>query len=79
MITSAELAQAMLVRLHRELGYAPQVEQVDFVACESGDCTMAYCYSADADCLPVLLPVTEFNEREVAGMVCRGQVSVRAH
>jgi hypothetical protein len=40
----AAIADDLLERLQSQLGYIPQIEQVDFEVCESGDDIMAMIY-----------------------------------
>ena len=53
MISDREVAQYLLARLDKAAGTV-QVEQVDFVACETEGDRMAYIYYNGDECVPAL-------------------------
>jgi hypothetical protein len=78
-LTPEETAAMLLNRLHADLGVTPQLEQVDFVECETGD-MMAYCYDVSEACHPIIFARPPFFEpHEVETLMLRGLAQVILH
>ena len=72
-IGTEDLAAGLRRCLQRRLGHMPNIAQVDFVDCETGDDVMAYCYYDGDECEPICFTRPPFFDPvEVESAMIRG-------